>query len=211
MNSLPLAAVSAFTVSLLHTAIPSHWLCFVAVGKAQGWGRRQIMTIAALAGSVHVAVTVAIGLAVKALAGGLPEDLDLEHLSAFVLMGLGATYLVLHFLHVGHRHEDEPGRGPLPNAVAIGALMVSITLSPCSAAIPVLVAAATEGWGGAFLVGAVLLVTTVGMMLLLIGLTLLGIDRLQFKAFDRYEKLILGLVLGALGAAILAIPHGHAD
>jgi hypothetical protein len=48
-------------------------------------------------------------------------------------------------------------------------------------------------------------------MLLLVGLTSLGIDRLKFRLFDRYEKLILGIVLAALGAAILLIPHGHAN
>jgi hypothetical protein len=41
-------------------------------------------------------------------------------------------------------------------------------------------------------------------MLLLVGLTSLGVERLQFSVFERYEKLILGLVLCAVGSLIIA-------
>ena len=36
MAKLSVMLVSTFTIALLHTLIPSHWLCFVLVGKAQG-------------------------------------------------------------------------------------------------------------------------------------------------------------------------------
>jgi cadmium resistance protein CadD (predicted permease) len=59
------------------------------------------------------------------------------------------------------------------------------------------------------LIAAVLLVTTVGVMLLMVGLTSLGIERLQFTFFDKYEKLILGTVLCALGALVLLVHDSH--
>jgi hypothetical protein len=74
---------------------------------------------------------------------------------------------------------------------------------------PVLVAAAGSGVTGVLLVSGVLLVATVGNMLLLVGLTTLGVEKLQFRLFDRYEKLILGLLLAALGNAILLVGHSH--
>ena len=42
-------------------------------------------------------------------------------------------------------------------------------------------------------------------MLLMVGLTSLGIEQLKFSFFDRYEKLIVGLVLCALGALVLVV------
>ena len=47
-------------------------------------------------------------------------------------------------------------------------------------------------------------------MLLMVGLASLGIEKLQFAAFDRYEKLIVGAVLVLLGALVLLVHHGHA-
>jgi cytochrome c biogenesis protein CcdA len=125
----------------------------------------------------------------------------LERLSAYVLVGLGVLYLVSHLLHAGHHHEQDKS---VTGKAAILALSFSLALSPCSASIMLLiVATAGSGWTTLLLIAAVLLVTTVGIMLLLVGLTSLGIERLQFTIFERYEKLILGLVLVGLGAMIL--------
>jgi hypothetical protein len=49
----------------------------------------------------------------------------------------------------------------------------------------------------------VLLVTTVPVMLVLVGLTSLGVERLQFAVFEHYEKLILGVVFCIVGTLIL--------
>ncbi len=89
---------------------------------------------------------------------------------------------------------------------AFVALLLSLALSPCTLSIPLLVlASSSAGWGAIFLIGLVLLVTTVGVMLLLVGLTAAGVERLKFSFFDRFEKLILGLVLCILGALVFII------
>jgi cadmium resistance protein CadD (predicted permease) len=120
-----------------------------------------------------------------------------------VLIGLGALYLGTHLLHAGHHHEHDR---VLSQKAAVAALVFSLVLSPCSASIPLLiVASSSAGWAAMALIAAVLLVTTVGIMLLMVGLTSLGIERLQFTFFDRYEKLIVGLVLCALGALVLVV------
>ena len=60
------------------------------------------------------------------------------------------------------------------------------------------------------LIAVVLLATTVGNMVMLVGLTGLGVEKLPFSFFDRYEKLILGLVLAGVGTYMLAA-HTHSD
>ena len=204
MRQLSIALLSTFTLALLHTLIPSHWLCFVLVGRAQGWPRRKTLTVTALAGLLHVASTVTLGIALTLL-GRTLLDQDHEHLlersSAFILIALGAIYLGSHLLHAGHHHEKDH---LVTEKAAFVALLFSLVLSPCTASIPLLiVAAGSAGWTTLALIAGVLLVTTVGVMLLMVGLTSLGIERLQFTVFDRYEKLIVGLVLCALGALIL--------
>ena len=194
---------STFTVALLHTLIPSHWLCFVAVGKAQGWRTRKTLGVTATAAILHVATTVAIGVGIIALGRRFLDGEILERLSAFVLIGLGALYLVLHLFHIGHHHEKD---AKVPHRVAVVSLIFTVTASPCSGAIPFLVASAGQ-WKMVALVSAVLLITTLGNMLLLVGLTSLGIEKLRFEFIERYEKLLVGGVLGLLGAAILFVPH----
>jgi putative Mn2+ efflux pump MntP len=206
MAKLSVMLVSTFTIALLHTLIPSHWLCFVLVGKAQGWGRRKTLGVTAAAGAVHVVSTVTLGIALAALGRTIleshHEDL-LERISAVILIGLGAIYLATHLFHAGHHHESDKA---VSEKTAVLALVFSLVVSPCSASIPLLiVASAHAGWTAMGLIAFVLLLTTVGVMLLMVGLTSLGIERLQFSFFDRYEKLVVGLVLCALGALILLV------
>ena len=206
MDRLPVALVSTFTIALLHTLIPSHWLCFVLVGKAQNWTRGKILGVTAAAGIVHVATTVTLGIALATLGRSLMQESHeamLERVSAVILIGLGALYLGSHLLHAGHHHEHDKG---ISQKGAIAALVFSLVLSPCSASIPLLiVASSTAGWTAMALIATVLLVTTVGIMLLMVGLTSLGIEQLKFAFFDKYEKLIVGLVLCALGALVLLV------
>ncbi|HXG61683.1 MAG TPA: hypothetical protein VNO22_09920 [Planctomycetota bacterium] len=205
MDKLAVSLLSTFTVALLHTLIPSHWLCFVVVGRAQGWRTRKTLAVAAAAGTLHVASTVGLGVAVVAFGKAFldPESPVLEKGGAAILIALGLLYLASHVLHAGHRHAHDQS---VTEKTAFAALVLSLVFSPCSAAIPFLVAAShTLGTGAVMLLSAVLLATTLGVMMLLIGLTTLGIEKLQFSFFDRYEKLILGLVLAALGGLSLAV------
>src|SRR5438105_385405 len=182
-----LILTSTFTVALLHTLIPSHWLCFVVVGHAQGWRTRKTLAVTATAGSLHVLSTFLLGLCIRSFFTRREETL--ERLSGLVLIGLGALYLISYLFHAGHHHDEDR---IVREGAAFVALLFSLVISPCSASIPLLVGAySNAGWTVLLLMGGVLLVTTLGVMMLLVGLTSLGIGRLQFEFFDRYEKLIV--------------------
>src|SRR5690606_41830567 len=58
--------------AFLHAALPTHWLPFVLVGRAQGWSGGRTLATAAAAGSAHIATTAAAGAVV--LAAGLMLD-----------------------------------------------------------------------------------------------------------------------------------------
>ena len=198
--------VTAFLVAFVHTAIPSHWLCFVLVGRARGWRLRRTMAIAAMAGVFHVAMTVTLGIVIARLGSHFVPVEELEHVGGWLLVGLAALYLGLHCTRKGHHHHHEPSSS---DRIALGGLILAITISPCSLAIPVLVGAAGTSTAQVMLISAVLLVTTVGNMVMLVGLTGLGVEKIPFHFFDHYEKLILGSILGAVGAFML-LAHRHA-
>jgi cytochrome c biogenesis protein CcdA len=196
------ALVGVFTVALLHALIPSHWLCFVVVGRAQGWRTRKTLLVAAAAGLLHVSSTIVLGVAGASIVQKfLDHEHMLERMSGIVLIVLSAIYFVAHLLHAGHHHEQDRS---VTEKAALVSLLFSLAFSPCTIAIPLLMAS-TKELGMIALIAAVLLVTTVGPMLLLVGLTSLGIEKLQFAFFDRYEKLIVGLVLALLGALVLVV------
>jgi hypothetical protein len=197
--------ILTFLVALTHTAIPSHWLCFVLVGRARGWKLRRTMAVAAAAGGLHVLTTVTLGILLAKMGQTLLPLEGLELAGGWILLGIGALYLILHFMHAGHHHHHESSA---TDRMALGGLILAVTISPCSAAILILVGATASSLAHVILISAVLLVTTVGNMVLLVGLTGLGVEKLPLAVFDRYEKLILGVVLAGVGAFIL-LAHKH--
>jgi nickel/cobalt exporter len=205
MVKLSVALFSTFTLALLHTLIPSHWLCFVVVGRAQKWRMGRTLSVTAAAGFLHALSAFLLGVVFAGMGKAFFQQRveALERLSGFILIFLGILYLFSQFLHAGHHHDQDR---QVREKTAFVALLLSLALSPCTLSIPLLVlASSSAGWGAIFLIGLVLLVTTVGVMLLLVGLTAAGVERLKFSFFDRFEKLILGLVLCILGALVFII------
>jgi len=81
-------AATGFAVAFLHAALPTHWLPFVLVGRAQKWTTGRTLGVTLLAGLGHVGLTILLGLAVTAgaaiaLAADLLEDLHLLALAGF--------------------------------------------------------------------------------------------------------------------------------
>src|SRR3954451_12136741 len=66
MNQTELIAValSGFGVAFFHAAIPTHWLPFVLTSRVQKWNAAKTIAVTALAGTGHVLVTAALGLAI---------------------------------------------------------------------------------------------------------------------------------------------------
>lgn len=197
------------TLAALHALIPSHWLAFALVGKSQRWTTGRTLRIAALAGVGHVLITVLLGLGLtfagKALGDALPESLE-HGAASLLLISLGVYFVVSwrrggHVCSHPHDHESETALEKQigTNKTAVGALVLGLTLSPCLELLPVFLAATRQSWSMVLTISMVMAATTLGLMLLLVWLTLMGLERLNLHGLEANEGFIIGGILILLG------------
>jgi hypothetical protein len=200
-------AGTGFSVAFLHAAIPTHWLPFVAIGRARGWSTRRTLAAVMFAGGGHVLATTALGVAIAWF--GFEMDHAFEHafhwIVAALLVGLGA-WLAFRKPH-GHDCEHcqgHPGKfssGGTDRSVMWG-LFLMLTLSPCELFLPVYLTAVPYGWSGVAWLSGVLAVATLLGMTGLTWMTLRGIDRLRWRWLARPDPRIVGGLLCLLGVFV---------
>lgn len=195
-------AATGFMVAFLHAALPTHWLPFVLVGRAQKWSAGRTLGVTLLAGLGHVALTILLGLVL--VIAGLALEPRLGHLFHWIVGGLMVAVGLFYIARGRHSHAmPEAGRRTYASdRAAITALVVLLTLSPCEAFLPYYLAGMKHGWGAFLLLSIVLLAATAAGMLLFTGLSLAGVRRLNLDWLERYEETILGAALVLVGLAV---------
>jgi hypothetical protein len=223
--------VGALLASLLHAAIPTHWLPFVLMGRVRKWGLGRLLQVTALGGCCHILVTCLLGAGLVYLSEQVGWDHEhgegfAQKLAPILLLVVGLVYVVLHIVTRGRHHHhfpiDAAVKQPhaagehgyehghrLSEGATIGTLIAVMTLSPCEAAIPIFLPAATFGWWGVALLSGVLLVGTVAGMLVLVALGHRGIELVKSEFIEHNERLLLGVILSILGVAGLLLSHAH--
>lgn len=229
-QSLPALLLGTLTIAALHALIPSHWLAFALVGRAQRWPARRTLLVTVLAGSGHALLTTALGLLVATAGKGLLHAIppQMEHAAASVILILLGLYFLAPDLrrrlaagahhdptaeehdheegHAGHSHADHS-----PDSLAqklgaaptvMGSLVLGMTLSPCIDLLSVYVAASTLSWPSLLLISLLMTLTTVAIMSLLVWLALRGLEWLRLEWLERNEGLVVGGLLIALGALL---------
>ena len=234
---LTTVAATGFTVAFFHAAIPTHWLPFVLVARARGWGRAKAIAVTMLAGMGHVALTSLLGLAIAWLGFQLDENVGHAFpwiagglLFAFALYYLWRQWRGIGVCHHhppgGHHHADkhcqeehehshwqeELNESPLVSHqsgewAAIGGLFVMLTLSPCEGFLPVYLSGVQFGWRGFVVLSLILAVATLAGMTLFTWLALVGFEKFRIKSFERYEAGLLGALFAILGVVIVTLEH----
>ena len=84
-----------FVAAFLHAALPTHWLPFVLVGRAQRWSMTRTLLAVVVAGLAHILTTAVLGGLIVAAGLALDQWIKglLPHLSAVLLFLFGAFYL----------------------------------------------------------------------------------------------------------------------
>lgn len=209
--------LGALSIAALHALIPSHWLAFALVGRAQQWTVRRTLIVTALAGTGHVLLTVSLGMILAFMRKGLLRAIPpaAEHAATTgLLIALGLYFAVTGLRHKGSCHHHGHGHGEdgvcAPSTqelhgrlgkgpTVMGALVLGMTLSPCLDLLSVYVAASAVPWPVLIAISVIMAVTTIGLMLLLVWLTLHGLKHVKLDWLERNEGVGLGFILIALG------------
>ena len=201
-----------FVAAFLHAALPTHWLPFVLVGRAQRWSLARVMTVVVTAGLAHIASTalvgsliVAAGLALNAWIGGL-----LPHLSAALLFIFGAFYLARASLQkpiTATGPEAEVPEPAVSDRAAFWGLVLMMAVTPGEVLLPIYLSSATEGVTALGLLTLSFAAGTVLGMTLLSALASAGYSILRLERWARYEGAILGISLIVIG--LLVMTHQH--
>jgi sulfite exporter TauE/SafE len=221
LNALLLGAIS---IAVVHALIPSHWLAFALVGRAQRWSKARTLEITALAGAGHILTTVALGALVsaagKAVFKFLPERAEHAITAGFlILLGLYFAYPTLRGKRgCTHHHDHDYGldraaeeeqanldAAKRSSPTVMGALVLGLTLSPCLDLLPIYIAAAPLSWAGVGLICLTMGIVTLGLMLLFVSLALQGLQRLNLGWLERNEGLAVGIILAAIGLLLFVL------
>ena len=197
-----------FTTAFLHAALPTHWLPFVLVGRAQRWSLDRLMAAVVAAGLAHVAVTATVGGMIVVAGLALDQWIAglLPWLSAILLFVFGGFYLVRALVRrpqLAGGPSLEMSRPAVSDAAAFWALVATMAVSPGEVLLPFYL---NQAQGGVAVLAALTVVFALGTVLGMAAFTLLaraGWSVLRLERWARYEGAVLGLALIAIGLLVV--------
>jgi putative Mn2+ efflux pump MntP len=202
-------AAAGFGVALVHVAIPTHWLPFVLVGRAQGWALSRVLTAAAAAAVGHILTTTVVGVLIL-LAGRFVEQWIqgvLHYAAAALLLGFGFFYLARAFQRrvalAGLTGQTVAPPPRVDDRAAWWGVVAALALSPGEVLLSFYLTGDTHGWPGLALLSVMFLAGTLAGMVALIAVTWAGMAHFRMDRLARYESAILGAVLLLLGVAVV--------
>ncbi len=201
-----------FVAAFLHAALPTHWLPFVLVGRAQRWSMARTLLAVVVAGFAHIVTTAVLGGLIVAAGLALDQWIKgvLPHLSAVLLFLFGAFYLTRATLK-----RPVPASGPplteaepaVSDRAAFIGLVAMLAVSPGEVLLPIYLSASSEGVAALGLLSLVFAAGTVMGMAVFTGLARAGASILRLERWARYEGAVLGLALIALGLMVALHQH----
>jgi len=203
---------AGFVTALLHAALPTHWLPFVLVGRAQRWDLPRVLGAVTAAGLAHIVTTAAVGGLV--VAAGLAMDPwlagQLPNLAAVLLFAFGALYLTRTLIR-----RPAPANGPplalaepgVSHAAAFWGLVAMMAVSPGEVLLPIYLSQASAGLGVLAALTVAFAAGTVAGMAAFTLLARAGWSILRLERWARYEGAVLGLALIAIGLLVLLDRH----
>ncbi len=223
---------TAAVTGVLHTLIPDHWLPFVLIGRARGWSVGRTVLLSGVSATLHVTLSLALGLAGlwlgSATAAGLGQTV--EAAAGPLLVLFGSVYAFWSWRKGGHFH---PGGAllhrHLPDACSgkegpanpdhlhyhaddglihergrFGGwmLVLLVGVNPCVLLIPLVLAGAGRGSGAVGLVVLAYGLPTVLLMTALSGLGVAWSRRIRLPVAARHMEPASGILIALLGAVL---------
>jgi nickel/cobalt transporter (NicO) family protein len=206
-------------ISILHAAIPTHWLPFVMASRSQKWTWSKTQSILLIAGMGHVIMTTLLGALLFVLGIGLYHRIEKYFILVASLSiasyGLFQIYQYTHgrkHSHCDHTHEhhhlDEMQKTST-DGWAILSLLSLLTFSPCESFLPIYLTSVGYGWSGFVMLSIVLAVGTLVTMLTLAWISARTIEKYKMDWLEDHEKLIVGVGLILLAVVVYLLESNH--
>lgn len=203
---------AGLATAFLHAALPTHWLPFVLVGRAQRWSLAQVMSAVVTAGLAHIVTTAVVGSLI--VVAGLALDRwiagVLPWVSAALLFAFGAFYLVRALIKrpvLAGGPPMEFAEPTVSHRAAFIGLVATLAISPGEVLLPFYLSQATQGFAVLAALTVVFAIGTVAGMAAFTALARAGYSILRLERWARYEGAALGLSLILIG--VLVASHHH--
>ncbi len=206
--------IGSLVLSLIHAAIPNHWIPLIAIGKTEKWTMKETMSATLITGFAHTLSTILIGIVVGLIGIKLAASYSLvmHYIAPAILITIGLGYIILDLKTNGPHHHHHPGfensairEGSKSRIGIISGLSLAMFLTPCVEIEAYYFQAGLIGWKGIFIVSAVYTVTTVILMVLLVYAGLRGTEKLRSHTLEHHEKMITGIILILLGLLAVVV------
>ena len=199
MNQIILGSIA---LSLVHTLIPSHWIPFITIGKAQGWDLGQILKTTVIAGAAHTISTTIFGLMVSFAGFQLSghQHFISKRVVPIFLATLGAWFLIRHYRVSTHSHLNGNAVKGRTYQQLLFSFVITMFLSPCFEIGAYFLSAGALGWMAVLTIMLIYNILTISGMLLMVKLSYYGIKRLNIQSLQHNEHLITGLTIICLAA-----------
>lgn len=193
MYELLLASLS---ISLLHAAIPNHWLPIIAIGKRSGWTATKTVRITVLAGSAHALSTILIGIGLGLVGWQMADWVEIfSRIAApILLIVLGSVFIWRHYFHQ-HFHLHGEIKVQENERQLIIALALAMFFSPCLEIGAFFLLAGTHGFFAVIALSGLYFITTVGGMAVWVWLVWRGLKLSNWHTLEHNAGIISGAVL----------------
>lgn len=195
--------IGSFVLSIIHAAIPNHWIPLVTIGKAGKWSRSETLWITAITGCAHVISTILVGIIVGFFGYKFSSAYELvpKLVAPLILVIMGVISIIID-LKKNHHHKDLLKTDVMykkTKLAIITSLSIAMFFSPCIEIEAYYFTAGTFGWLGIAVVSIIYFIVTVSGMLLLVDLGRKGVEKIKWQFLEHHEKKIIGIVLIVLG------------
>jgi len=202
--------IGSLVLSLIHVAIPNHWIPLIAIGKTEKWSLKETLFATVITGFAHTLSTILIGIIVGFIGIKLANSYSLimNYIAPLILIIIGIIYIISDFRRNKHHHHSNlknDNNSKKSKIAILSSLSLAMFLTPCIEIEAYYFQAGMIGWKGIITVSAVYTLTTVILMLLLVYAGFKGTQHFKLHTLEHHEKLITGIVLIVLGILPLFI------
>jgi len=223
--------LTAASLGFVHTVLgPDHYIPFIAIAKAKNWSITKTLGITALCGVGHVLGSIVIGF-IGIFSGFALDQLTIiesfrGNIAAWLLIGFGLSYtaygLRKAYLNKPHEHFHTHSDGTIhkhrhthkkehthmhpdkeKKSITPWILFIIFVFGPCEVLIPILMyPAAQNNYPLLIAATVVFAICTIGTMLLMVSLPLLGFRLFRISRFEKYSYALAGVLILICGIAV---------